>query len=109
MHKAIFFAGLAVFAWIVLSARDGDGMNTVAAGASPTLAVAGPRAVPAGRHSKYASDDAMVLERGEGGQFHVTALVDGQDARFLVDTGADTVALTVEEAERLGFAIDRDA
>jgi aspartyl protease family protein len=45
---------------------------------------------------------ALELERDSSGQFHVAVRVNGQDARFLVDTGADVVALTVEEAERLG-------
>lgn len=52
-------------------------------------------------------DEAMVLQRDRGGQFHVEAQVEGQDAEFLVDTGADIVALTVDEAERLGHPVDR--
>ena len=51
-------------------------------------------------------DDAMVLQRDRGGQFHIEAEVDGQTAEFLVDTGADIVALTVDEAERLGYPVD---
>ncbi|MEQ1541417.1 MAG: hypothetical protein ABL926_04095, partial [Novosphingobium sp.] len=45
-----------------------------------------------GRQSARASDgDAMVLERDMSGQFHLTAAVNGDDTRFLVDTGADVV------------------
>jgi aspartyl protease family protein len=48
---------------------------------------------------------ATVIRRDASGQFHLTAAVNGEDARFLVDTGADVVALTVDEAERLGITV----
>jgi aspartyl protease family protein len=47
-----------------------------------------------------------VIRRDEAGQFHLSAQVDGEDTRFLVDTGADMVALTVEDAQRLGYPVD---
>lgn len=46
------------------------------------------------------------LQRGASGQFHLTARVNGDDTEFLVDTGADIVALTVGDAQRLGIAVD---
>lgn len=46
---------------------------------------------------------STVLDRGADGQFHVYGRVDGGEVRFLVDTGADMVALTVDEARRLGI------
>jgi aspartyl protease family protein len=42
------------------------------------------------------------IERRDDGHFYVHGEVNGQVARFLVDTGASMVALTVEDAERLG-------
>jgi aspartyl protease family protein len=51
--------------------------------------------------------EETVLHRDDGGQFHVVAQIDGTDTEFLVDTGADTVALSVPEAERLGIVVDR--
>jgi aspartyl protease family protein len=45
---------------------------------------------------------AVRLERLEDGHFYVHGEVNGQLARFLVDTGASMVALTMEDAERLG-------
>jgi aspartyl protease family protein len=98
-HKLIFFAGLAGFAYVALSSRAE--MNTLEA-ERPSAAASRPGA------KVTSSGDELVLERNGGGQFHLTAQVDGQDTEFLVDTGADTVALTVDEAERLGFPIDRD-
>jgi aspartyl protease family protein len=47
--------------------------------------------------------DAMVLRRDSSGQFHLSARVNGLDTRFLVDTGADVVALTVDDAAAIGI------
>lgn len=47
-----------------------------------------------------------VLQRSPGGQFSLVANVNGADASFLVDTGADVVALTEKEADRLGIHYD---
>lgn len=46
------------------------------------------------------------LQRDGSGQFHLTARVNGEDTEFLVDTGADIVALTVDDARRLGISVD---
>ncbi len=46
------------------------------------------------------------IRRSPNGHFFVNALVNGQPVRFLVDTGATTVALTVEDARRAGVAFD---
>ncbi|WP_338466904.1 TIGR02281 family clan AA aspartic protease [Novosphingobium sp. ZN18A2] len=51
-------------------------------------------------------NEASTIARGPDGQFHLNATIDGQDTRFLVDTGADVVALTVDEARRLGIFVD---
>ena len=54
-------------------------------------------------------DDARrdtVLEREANGHFYVHAKVNGELVRFLVDTGASNVALTVEDARRVGLKFD---
>jgi aspartyl protease family protein len=43
------------------------------------------------------------LEQSGGGHFYVNAEVNGQLVRFVVDTGATSVALTMEDAERIGI------
>ena len=49
------------------------------------------------------------LEREGNGHFYVDAEVnDEQLVRFLVDTGASGVALTMKDAERLGVPFSRD-
>lgn len=47
--------------------------------------------------------DAMVLRRDSSGQFHLNARVNRLDTRFLVDTGADVVALTIDDAAAIGL------
>lgn len=46
------------------------------------------------------------LQRDGSGQFHLTVRVNGEDTPFLIDTGADIVALTIEDAQRLGVQVD---
>lgn len=59
-------------------------------------------AKPMARHDE---SDALLLRRDDSGQFHLSASVNGGDVRFLVDTGADIVALTEDTAEELGLTI----
>lgn len=77
---------------------------------APADAVAGvqsetTRAV-ARRAARPASYGEMELRRDGSGQFHADAVVNGEDIRFLVDTGADVVALTVDDAQRVGIDVD---
>lgn len=44
-----------------------------------------------------------ILEKSANGHFYVDAEVNGQLVNFVVDTGATLVALTVEDARRIGI------
>ena len=57
---------------------------------------------------RKSDDNTTVIPRDSSGQFHLVAQVNGQDVRFLIDTGADTVALTVAEAEAVGLDFNED-
>jgi aspartyl protease family protein len=46
------------------------------------------------------------IERSASGHFYTHAKVNGELVRFIVDTGADVVALTRDDAERVGLAVD---
>lgn len=69
-----------------------------------------PLIVPSGgagdARSEPSEGGLFRIERDGSGQFRVDALANGEDARFLVDTGADIVALGPDEAERLGVDFD---
>src|SRR3954466_2873659 len=73
--------------------------------------------MPGGRSSRSAAPEATSttysavpvetrVRRSEAGHFYVHALVNGQLVRFVVDTGATTVALTPEDAERVGLKVN---
>ena len=73
--------------------------------------------MPGGRSSQSAAPEATSttystvpvetrVHRSAQGHFYVHALVNGQLVRFVVDTGATTVALTPEDAERVGLKVD---
>ena len=49
--------------------------------------------------------EALMLQRDSSGQFHLEATVNGLPVEFLVDTGADIVAVTEEEAANLGLNV----
>ncbi len=89
-----FIAAMGLLAWAVAPREEAG-----AGAEQPAAAQTSP--VP------HFNDDPRVmrLTRDSSGQFHLTAQVNGQDTRFLVDTGADLVALTESDAEELGFNV----
>jgi aspartyl protease family protein len=68
---------------------------TLRVGESPASVGAGGPA-PAG-------GSRIVLTAGEGGHFMTDGRVNGQQVRFVVDTGATSVAMSENEAKRLGL------
>ena len=52
--------------------------------------------------------EELVIPLGPSGHFIAEADVNGQEMRFLVDTGASIVMLTPDDAERLGFDLYDD-
>ena len=104
MQKLLPFVAFGGFVWIVFSPHEEAPAKPRVADAVQTMKLEGRAARQGSTGSGF--EDAMVLQRDRSGQFHVEAQVNGQDAEFLVDTGADIVALTVDEAGRLGYPVD---
>jgi aspartyl protease family protein len=48
----------------------------------------------------------VTLERNSDRHFYADANVNGQSVHFLVDTGASEIALTEEDARKVGIAVD---
>jgi aspartyl protease family protein len=48
------------------------------------------------------------LQRSSDRHFYATASVNGHDVRFLVDTGASEIALTEDDARKVGIKFDPD-
>ncbi|OYW16075.1 MAG: hypothetical protein B7Z39_02670 [Novosphingobium sp. 12-64-8] len=102
MNRLILFALLIMIIVVVIAPNLGhqaERVTVASVRAEKDVAVAAVERPVVGGGS-------TVIERDGGGQFHVSAEVDGQEVRFLVDTGADLVALTEADAARLGLSPD---
>lgn len=61
-----------------------------------------PRAQMAALPAPAAASDASIRKSADG-HYWAEAMVDGKAVRFLVDTGATAVSLTLDDARRLGI------
>lgn len=55
------------------------------------------------RQAVFAEAGEVVVPRSHDGHYHLTLDVDGTPVRFIVDTGATDMVLSVEDAERIGI------
>lgn len=55
--------------------------------------------------AQVAADGRLVIPRGPGGHYHVTAKVNGTPIRFIVDTGASGIVLSRADADRAGIDV----
>jgi aspartyl protease family protein len=99
MHEKFVFGaiGMAALVGLISPGREpaeGNSVRIVAANES----VAQPR--------QTSSGFATLIPRSGDGHFYATAQVNGQPVRFLVDTGASTVALTLADAQQIGLNVD---
>lgn len=106
MQKALF---LVIAAGLGIGTLLPTGQKSVPPAAAPQPAPqaeakgAAPRAtVPSG--SWGAAE--VRLRRRDNGHFYGLAAVNGQPVEFLIDTGASGVALTIEDARRIGIPVD---
>jgi aspartyl protease family protein len=80
-------------------------------GEQATLEIKGQRStvrvgdapVSQGAQPGGANGSKIVLPLGSGGHFFAQGLVNGRPIRFMVDTGATTVALGMSDAKRMGI------
>lgn len=68
---------------------------------APTIAR--PSSPPPSATSGYGGRE-IVIERKPDGHYYADATINGQLVRFLIDTGATTVALTEKDARHVGLA-----
>lgn len=106
MNRTVYVALAMVFCMGLLAQGAGT-FETAGAPDQRTLRVETKGGGAASRSSD--GEDSTEIVRDSSGQFRLNVAVNGQDAGFLVDTGADTVALTVSEAQRLGFDVDPES
>ena len=67
-----------------------------------------PVIVASGKPAIKAETDALLLRRDRSGQFHLEASVNNNAVNFLIDTGADVLALTEDEAANLNLNLSPD-
>lgn len=58
------------------------------------------------RQSYETGTGAVTIPRSADGHYYLTALVNGEAIRFVVDTGASDMVLTRQDAERTGLSPD---
>ena len=84
-------------------------MFSIAFGVAAGLAFTGGGGPPAEPQVQVVTSpdgtQQLRIPRSSDGHFYVHAMVNGQLVRFLVDTGATGIALTLEDAERVGVKI----
>lgn len=80
----------------------GDEARVEHGGASAWLRVGAAQVRLAAAGSRAGSRE-IVIPMGQGGHFFVDGSINGRAVRFMVDTGATTVAMSAAEAQRLGI------
>ena len=72
--------------------------ETITMGGVPTIIMGG---------SSGPSGTEIVLAAGAGGHFLTAGTINGRTTRFMVDTGATTIAISADEARRLGIKYEQ--
>ncbi len=103
MNRLLIVTFGSIFAMIVAVQLLISPGETASEASAPAMIQGAPQA----NVVEVASGEQTEIKRDNTGQFHLATQVNGQEAQFLIDTGADSVALGVDEAERLGVAFDR--
>lgn len=103
MNRAIAFVAVTVFVLILSLLRTMDQKDAPEA-AVETTAVASSLSDTAPK-SETATNHAgpLVLHRGADSHFRATVKINGVDIAMLVDSGASVVALSKQDAERVGI------
>lgn len=79
----------------------------VAVGVAIGLLLPSAKPAPAAAAVTPGSAREVVLTRGSTGHFFTRALVNGKPGvKFIVDTGASMVALTLDDARKIGIPVD---
>jgi aspartyl protease family protein len=82
---------------------QGDSVVVEIAGKRMTMRVGDAPASVGSNAGLAAGGSRVVLTAGPGGHFTSEGQINGRIVRFMVDTGATAVALSISEAERIGL------
>lgn len=106
MARLFALTFFAIFVMAVMSMGTGALLDTAGDDSAAQQAIILSSTRPAKIEEADGGGSALVIDRDSGGHFTLTAQINGQNADFLIDTGADAIAITVDEAQRLGLQVD---
>ncbi len=104
MYKLVAFVFIGAITMAVLVGMNPPNLNSSAANETATVETA--KAEPAETKSETLAGNGFAsatLVRAEDGHFYASAMVNGAPVRFMVDTGATSVALTKADAQTIGL------
>lgn len=55
--------------------------------------------------AQFTEGGQIIVPMGDDGHFHLTAQINGAPIRFIIDTGASTIALSQSDAEKAGIDV----
>lgn len=106
MSSTIIRSALLVAAAAWLAAKAVAVLGTAVPAATPVVT---DDAAPIPPTTDDFGGDGARFTRAADGHFYATARINAVDVRFLVDTGASMVALSIDDADRVGILVgDRD-
>ena len=88
---------------VKILATEGDTAVVEVAGRRQTLRVGDAPVSVGGAGGAAANGDKIVLTAGSGGHFFKQGQINGKSVELLVDTGATSVGIGIEDAKRLGL------
>ena len=91
------------FKGVKVLSTSGETAVVEVGGQRQTLRVGDSPASVGGTGAAPGSGSKIVLSAGSGGHFVTPGQINGQQVRFVVDTGATVVALSEDEARRIGL------
>jgi aspartyl protease family protein len=103
-----------IFAWVMvglaaLAAPLLDSSRMDKPAVMPARSGARPQPVRTEEPGTVSRGDVTEIRRDSTGQFHLEVDVGGAEITFLIDTGADVVALTEDDAQALGITPDSES
>jgi aspartyl protease family protein len=90
---------------VVVLAGAGIGLSLATGGDDAPASATAVKPENPGTVSPTAPLRELVLERRGDGHYYVDGLVNGRETHFLIDTGASTVALTIDDARKIGIDV----
>ncbi|WP_298167915.1 TIGR02281 family clan AA aspartic protease [Novosphingobium sp.] len=105
MNRFIIIAGLVLISSALLAPRLKVESEVAERPAKPAHSSPWSKDAPPTKRGAVPAE-MVEIARDAQGQFHLNVDVGGEPVRFLVDTGADVVALTEDDADRLGLRPD---